>query len=118
MPKKSKFPSRPWPLLDQLSEAVELLHALVIWETYSDAGDRPTFVEVGGIELWGRCDELTAERSASAVLVEQLAIVRALVVETVDNYGADITSLENGLADRCSHEHLRPLIRGLFEGPR
>lgn len=118
MPKKTKFPSRPWPLLDQLSEAVELLHALVIWETYSDVGDRPTFVEIGGIELWGQCDELTAERSASAVLVEQLTIVRALVTETVDNYGTDVTSLENGIADRCAHEHLRPLVHGLFEGPR
>ena len=111
--------ARPWPTVDHLSEAIELLHALVIWETHLGDGELPTFAAVGGIEVWSHCDDLmTHEVPLTDVLAQQLAVVRVLAMETVHNYGVEATRLAPLLVKRCGHAHLRDLIPRLLNAER
>jgi hypothetical protein len=108
--------ARPWPTVDLLSEAIELLHALVIWETHLGEGELPTFAAVGVLEVWSRCDDLmTHEMPLADVLARHLTVVRVLAMETVHNYGVEATRLAPLLVKRCGHAHLRDMIPRLLD---
>ena len=117
--KRLPFSARPWPTVDHLSEAFELLHALVIWETHLGEGELPTFATLGVLEVWSHCDDLMTHKMPPAdVLARQLAVVRVLAMETVHNYGVETTRLAPLLVKRWRHAHLRDMIPRLLDAER